>query len=84
MLNDIINQIETNCFVIDGIPQFPLQVDVHVGGEQVESLAEAEPDTPEHDAPPTPSDDVPDAGKQPQNNESQVNPSVAMATCSLV
>lgn len=55
-----------------------------MGGEQVESLAEAEPDTPEHDAPPTPSDDVPDAGKQAQNNESQVNPSVAMATCSLV
>lgn len=58
-------------------------MDVHVGGEQVESLTEAEPDTPERDAPPTSSDDVPDAGKQAQNNESQVNPSVAMVTCSF-
>uniref|UniRef100_A0A671UE77 Si:ch73-132f6.5 n=1 Tax=Sparus aurata TaxID=8175 RepID=A0A671UE77_SPAAU len=40
-------------------PKSQLKVDVHVGGEQVESLAEAEPDTPEHDAPPTPSDDLP-------------------------
>lgn len=41
----------------------PLQVDVHVGGELVESLVEAGPDTAEQEAPPVPSEDAPDAGK---------------------
>ncbi|XP_073330826.1 uncharacterized protein lratb.1 [Pagrus major] len=42
-------------------PKSQLKADVHVGGQQVESLTEAEPDTPDQDAPPTSSDDVPDA-----------------------
>lgn len=39
-----------------------LQVDVHVGGELVESLSEAGPDTPEQEAPPTSAEDEPDTG----------------------
>lgn len=50
--------------VVVSIVLTSLQVDVHVGGELVESLAEAGPDTPEHEAPPTSAEDVPDAGKR--------------------
>lgn len=40
-------------------------MDIHIGGELVESLSEEEPDTPVQDeAPPTSVEDVPDAGKQ--------------------
>ena len=40
------------------------QVDIHVGGELVESLLEVEPDTPEQEeAPPTPFQDIPDTGE---------------------
>ncbi|XP_026178253.1 uncharacterized protein LOC113139333 [Mastacembelus armatus] len=42
-------------------PKSQLQVDIHVGGELVESLAEVGPDTPEHVAPPTTAEEVPDA-----------------------
>lgn len=42
-------------------PKSQLKVDIHVGGELVESLSEAEPDTPVQEAPPTPTEDVPDA-----------------------
>lgn len=40
-----------------------LQVDVHVGGELVESFTEAEPDTPEAEAPPTLEEEEHDKGK---------------------
>ncbi|XP_072232490.1 uncharacterized protein lratb.1 isoform X2 [Leuresthes tenuis] len=43
-------------------PKSQLKVDIHVGGELVESLLEVEPDTPEQEeAPPTPFQDIPDA-----------------------
>lgn len=42
-------------------PKSELKVDVHVGGELVESLTEAGPHTPEQEAPPTSEDDAPDA-----------------------
>ncbi|XP_018518835.2 uncharacterized protein LOC108874780 [Lates calcarifer] len=41
-------------------PKSQLKVDVHVGGELVESLSEAGPDTPEQEAPPTSAEDEPD------------------------
>ncbi|XP_008294371.1 uncharacterized protein LOC103367950 [Stegastes partitus] len=42
-------------------PKSELTVDVHVGGELVESLSEAGPDTPDKDeAPPTSAEDAPD------------------------
>ncbi|XP_054457194.1 uncharacterized protein lratb.1 [Anoplopoma fimbria] len=43
-------------------PKSELKVDVHVGGELVETLEEAGPDTPEQEAPPTSAQDEPDAG----------------------
>ncbi|XP_075941067.1 uncharacterized protein LOC142943437 [Anarhichas minor] len=43
-------------------PKSQLKVDVHVGGELVETLEEAEPDTPEREAPPTSTQEEPDAG----------------------
>uniref|UniRef100_A0A3P9MR86 Si:ch73-132f6.5 n=1 Tax=Oryzias latipes TaxID=8090 RepID=A0A3P9MR86_ORYLA len=44
-------------------PKSQLTVDIHLGGKLVESLTEAEPDTPVRDeAPPTSGDDVPDTG----------------------
>uniref|UniRef100_A0A8P4KDD2 Uncharacterized protein n=1 Tax=Dicentrarchus labrax TaxID=13489 RepID=A0A8P4KDD2_DICLA len=42
-------------------PKSELKVDVHVGGELAESLAEAEPDAREQEAPPTSAEDAPDA-----------------------
>ncbi|XP_041820719.1 uncharacterized protein lratb.1 [Chelmon rostratus] len=41
-------------------PKSELKVDVHVGGEVVESFAEAGPDAPEQEAPPTSAEDIPD------------------------
>ncbi|XP_068569174.1 uncharacterized protein lratb.1 isoform X3 [Cebidichthys violaceus] len=43
-------------------PKSQLKVDVHVGGELVETLEEAEPDTPEREAPPSAAQEEPDAG----------------------
>lgn len=43
-------------------PKSELKVDIHIGGELVESLTEAEPDTPEQEAPPTSAEDEHDAG----------------------
>ncbi|XP_070710383.1 uncharacterized protein lratb.1 [Pempheris klunzingeri] len=43
-------------------PKSELKVDIHVGGEPVESLTEAGPDTPEQEAPPGSPEDAPDAG----------------------
>lgn len=66
-------------------------MDIHIGGELVESLTEAEPDTAGQEAPPTSAEEEPDAGKQPdcgfrvnltfrwEANED----TVAMVTCSL-
>lgn len=43
-------------------PKSQLKVEIHIGGELVESLSEEEPDTPVQDeAPPTSVEDVPDA-----------------------
>ncbi|XP_076580937.1 uncharacterized protein LOC143316959 [Chaetodon auriga] len=42
-------------------PKPELKVDVHVGGELVESFTEEGPNTPEQEAPPTSAEDVPDA-----------------------
>ncbi|KAI3376591.1 hypothetical protein L3Q82_016473 [Scortum barcoo] len=42
-------------------PKSELTVDLHVGGELVESFAEAGPDAPEQEAPPTSAEDLPDA-----------------------
>nr|XP_046236050.1 uncharacterized protein lratb.1 isoform X2 [Scatophagus argus] len=41
-------------------PKSQLKVDIHVGGELVESVTEAEPDTPEQEAPPPSAEEVPD------------------------
>ncbi|XP_038586676.1 uncharacterized protein lratb.1 [Micropterus salmoides] len=41
-------------------PKPQLKVDVHVGGELVESFAEVGPDAPEQEAPPTTEEDAPD------------------------
>ncbi|XP_041841045.1 uncharacterized protein lratb.1 isoform X2 [Melanotaenia boesemani] len=42
-------------------PKSQLKVDIHLGGQLVESFTEAEPDTPEQDeAPPTPAEEIPD------------------------
>lgn len=43
-------------------PKSELKVDLHIGGELVETLTEAGPDTPEQEAPPIPAQDEPDAG----------------------
>lgn len=46
-------------------PLMSFQVDIHLGGKLVESLTEAEPDTPVRDeAPPTSAEDTPDTGDQ--------------------
>ncbi|XP_028420118.1 uncharacterized protein LOC114545791 isoform X2 [Perca flavescens] len=42
-------------------PKSELKVEVHVGGHLVESFAEAGPDAPEQEAPPTSAEDEPDA-----------------------
>ncbi|XP_067436774.1 uncharacterized protein lratb.1 [Thunnus thynnus] len=41
-------------------PKSELKVDIHIAGELVESFSEAGPDTPEQEAPPTSTEDVPD------------------------
>ncbi|XP_026225019.1 uncharacterized protein lratb.1 [Anabas testudineus] len=41
-------------------PKSQLKVDIHMGGELVESFSEVGPDTPEHEAPPTSAEDIPD------------------------
>lgn len=41
-----------------------MQVEIHVGGELVESLTEAEPDTPEQEALSTSAEEDPGTGKQ--------------------
>ncbi|KAF7641729.1 hypothetical protein LDENG_00273760, partial [Lucifuga dentata] len=41
-------------------PKSQLKVDIHVGGELVETLTEAEPDTPEQEAPPISAEDATD------------------------
>ncbi|XP_033507770.1 uncharacterized protein LOC117272809 isoform X1 [Epinephelus lanceolatus] len=43
-------------------PKSELKVDIHISGELVESLTEAEPDGPEQEAPPTSAEDEHDAG----------------------
>ncbi|KAG7496304.1 hypothetical protein JOB18_016450 [Solea senegalensis] len=41
-------------------PKSDLKVDIHVGGELVETLSEAGPDTPDQEAPPTQAEEEPD------------------------
>ncbi|XP_056299331.1 uncharacterized protein lratb.1 isoform X2 [Pseudoliparis swirei] len=51
-------------------PKSQMKVDIYVGGELVETLEEAEPDTPEEEAPPTSVQDEPDEGLLPSGPHS--------------
>ncbi|XP_068443274.1 uncharacterized protein lratb.1 [Clinocottus analis] len=51
-------------------PKSQLKVDLHVGGELVETLEEAGPDAPEQQAPPPSEQDEPDAGLLPSGAHS--------------